>query len=169
LFINKEWDDLVGVATPAYNHFVHASTEFTQFELAISRIPMERLRPLAIVIPRFLKTEVKGLTGIFAGSRCEAFRRFSGEEFAPVGEVQENIRSQGVVSSQILAVGRLCASSHVYSEHARSPKLSFPVAGPYPVIGIDGTYAVVRTRDGIQRHHLDRIIRAPIFEFPPGV
>jgi hypothetical protein len=54
-------------------------------------------------------------------------------------------------------------------EPARSPKLSFPVAGPYPVIGIDGTHAVVRKLDGTQRHHLDRIIRARIFEFPPGV
>jgi hypothetical protein len=43
------------------------------------------------------------------------------------------------------------------------------VARPYPVIGIDGTHVVVRTRDGTQRHHLDRIIRAPISELPQGI
>jgi transposase InsO family protein len=39
MFMNKDWDDLVGVAATAYNNSVHSSTGFTPFELALSRIP----------------------------------------------------------------------------------------------------------------------------------
>ena len=54
-------------------------------------------------------------------------------------------------------------------EPSRSPKLVVPVAGPYPVIGIDGTHVIVRTREGKKKHHLDRVIRAPMSDLPPGV
>jgi Chromo (CHRromatin Organisation MOdifier) domain len=54
-------------------------------------------------------------------------------------------------------------------EPSRSPKFVFPVAGPYPIIGIDGLHVTVRTRDGPQKHHLDRVIRAPVNDLPPGV
>ena len=53
-------------------------------------------------------------------------------------------------------------------EPGRSPKLSFPVAGPYPVIKIDGFNVVVRTCEGEQRFHLYRISCCPI-ELPAGV
>mgnify|MGYP003519284518 FL=1 len=53
-------------------------------------------------------------------------------------------------------------------EPGRSPKLSFPVAGPYPVLTVDGVQAVLKTRDGDQRVHLDRVIRCPM-DLPPGV
>jgi Chromo (CHRromatin Organisation MOdifier) domain len=54
-------------------------------------------------------------------------------------------------------------------EPSRSPKFVFPVAGPYVVIGIDGPHVTVRTREGPQKHHLDRVIRAPISDLPPGL
>ena len=50
----------------------------------------------------------------------------------------------------------------------RSPKLTFPVAGPFPVVKIDGVHVVFRSRDGDQRVHLDRVIRCPM-DLPPGV
>jgi Chromo (CHRromatin Organisation MOdifier) domain len=53
-------------------------------------------------------------------------------------------------------------------EPGRSPKLSFPVAGPYPVVQLDGVTVVIRTRDGDQRVHLDRVIRCHM-DLPPGV
>jgi hypothetical protein len=52
---------------------------------------------------------------------------------------------------------------------SRSSKFVFPVAGPYQIIGIDGPHVTVRTRDGPQKHHLDRFIRAPVTDLPPGV
>jgi hypothetical protein len=53
-------------------------------------------------------------------------------------------------------------------EPARAPKLCFPVAGPYPVIKIDGSNVEIRTREGPQRLHLDRVVRCPT-TLPSGV
>jgi hypothetical protein len=53
-------------------------------------------------------------------------------------------------------------------EPGRSPKLSFPVAGPYPVVKLDGVNVFICTADGDQRVHLDRVIRCPM-DLPPGV
>ena len=47
-------------------------------------------------------------------------------------------------------------------EPIRKPKLSFPVAGPYPVVQTDCPQVVIKTRDGDQRVHLDRVIRCPM-------
>jgi hypothetical protein len=38
-------------------------------------------------------------------------------------------------------------------EPGRSPKLSAPVSGPYPVVGIDVPNVVIRTREGTERFH----------------
>ena len=46
-------------------------------------------------------------------------------------------------------------------EPARSPKFSFPVAGPYPIVGVSGSNVDIRTREGPQRVHLDRVVRCP--------
>jgi hypothetical protein len=54
-------------------------------------------------------------------------------------------------------------------EPSRSPKFVFPVAGPYVLIRIEGPHVTVRTRKGPQKHHLDRVIRAPISDLPPGL
>jgi hypothetical protein len=53
-------------------------------------------------------------------------------------------------------------------EPARSPKLSFPVAGPYPIVGVSGSNVEIRTREGTQRVHLDRVVRCPS-DLPSGV
>jgi hypothetical protein len=52
-------------------------------------------------------------------------------------------------------------------EPARSPKLSFPVAGPYPIVRMYGRVDI-RTREGQQRVHLDRVVRCPT-NLPSGV
>jgi hypothetical protein len=46
-------------------------------------------------------------------------------------------------------------------EPGRSPTLSVPVAGPYPVIRIDGPDVDICTREGKERLHLDRVICCP--------
>jgi hypothetical protein len=53
-------------------------------------------------------------------------------------------------------------------EPARSPKLSFPVVGPYPVTRVDGSNVEIGTREGPQQLHLDRVVRCPT-TLPSGV
>jgi hypothetical protein len=53
-------------------------------------------------------------------------------------------------------------------EPGRSPKLSAPVSGPYPVFRIDGPNVVIRTREGTERLNLDRVMRCPT-DLPSGV
>jgi hypothetical protein len=54
-------------------------------------------------------------------------------------------------------------------ELSRNPKFVFLVASTYVGIGIEGSYVTVRTREGPQKHHLDRVIRALISDLPPGL
>jgi hypothetical protein len=53
-------------------------------------------------------------------------------------------------------------------EPGRSPKLSAPISGPYPLVGIDGPNAVIRTREGTERFHLYRVMRFPT-DLPFGI
>jgi hypothetical protein len=53
-------------------------------------------------------------------------------------------------------------------EPGRSPKLPFPVTGPYPVVQLDGVPVVIQTAAGDQRVHLDRVIKCPM-DLPKGV
>jgi transposase InsO family protein len=45
LFSEKEWYELVGVATASYNHSVHAITGFIPFDIALNRVPRGVLAP----------------------------------------------------------------------------------------------------------------------------
>jgi Chromo (CHRromatin Organisation MOdifier) domain len=42
------------------------------------------------------------------------------------------------------------------------------VAGPYPIVGLSGSNVDIRTREGPQRVHLDRVVRCPS-TLPSGV
>jgi hypothetical protein len=53
-------------------------------------------------------------------------------------------------------------------EPGRSSKLTMSVAGPYLVVKIDGPNVEVRTREGTERLHLDRVMRCPV-DLPSGV
>jgi hypothetical protein len=46
--------------------------------------------------------------------------------------------------------------------------LSFPVAGPYPVSRTEGSNVEVRTRERLERIHLDRVMKCPV-DLPSGV
>jgi hypothetical protein len=46
-------------------------------------------------------------------------------------------------------------------EPALSLKLSFSVAGSFPIVGISGSTSEIRTREGTQRIHLDRLSHFP--------
>jgi hypothetical protein len=53
-------------------------------------------------------------------------------------------------------------------EPARYPTFSFPVAGPYPIVRMAGSNVDIRTREGRQSVHLDRVVRCPT-TLPSGV
>jgi hypothetical protein len=53
-------------------------------------------------------------------------------------------------------------------EPGRSSKLTLPVAGPYPIYRIEGSNVDIRTKEGNERLHLDRVIRCPV-DLPTGV
>jgi Chromo (CHRromatin Organisation MOdifier) domain len=55
-------------------------------------------------------------------------------------------------------------------EPARSPKLEFPVMGPYTVTRLGESGFDLITASGTQRVHSDRVIKAPsVHELPPGI
>jgi hypothetical protein len=53
-------------------------------------------------------------------------------------------------------------------EPGRTPKKVSPVAGPYPVVEIDGPNVVIRTLEGPERLHLDRVMPFPT-DMPSGI
>jgi Chromo (CHRromatin Organisation MOdifier) domain len=73
-----------------------------------------------------------------------------------------------VRSRRILMPGKSVFVKTFLLEPSRTPKISFPVAGAYPVAETDGPQVVIKTRDGDQRVHLDRVIRCPM-DLPPGI
>jgi hypothetical protein len=82
-------------------------------------------------------------------------------------------RYKRVYDAKVRARGEILPGKSIFVktfllEPAWSPKLSFPVSGPYPVIKTDGPHVVFKTREGDQRVHLDRAIRCPM-DLPPGV
>jgi hypothetical protein len=55
-------------------------------------------------------------------------------------------------------------------EPGRSPKIEFPVAGPFIVVGETYSGYKIRSREGIQVVHSDRVIKFPrASELPMGV
>jgi transposase InsO family protein len=165
----KEWDELVGVAATSYNHSVHSSTGYTPFELALTRIPHGTLAPTRnsdAWITANDKQNYRHHLLARAAKLAEAAKErniLQLERYKKIYDHKVKTRHKG------LQLGDSVLIRTYMMEPSRSPKLVFPVAGPYPVVGIDGTHVVVRTREGTQRHHLDRVIRAPMSDLPPGV
>jgi hypothetical protein len=170
LFINKDVNDLVGVATTAYSHSVHKSTGFTLFKLALFRIPHGTLAPTRHSTFWLRENGFKKTYRYhFLARAAKLFEAAREKNLLQLGRYKRIYDHKVKSRHKDLQLGDSVLIRTYMLEPARSPKLSFPVAGPYPVIGIDGNHTVVRTREGTQRHHLDRIIRAPISELPPGV
>jgi hypothetical protein len=67
-----------------------------------------------------------------------------------------------------LRVGDMVLVKTFFLEPGRSKKLAFPVAGPYPVVEISGPNVDIRTKEGIKRLNLDRVIRCPV-DLPTGI
>jgi hypothetical protein len=164
---DKDWDQSVGLACHAYNGSVHSSTGFAPFELACTRSPAVAAwtsqpmlaNPSLEDKPMFrhkLLARVQRLA--VAAKETNALRI---ERYKKLYDAK--VRSRAAVFS-----GDSVLVKTFLLEPGRSPKLSFPVAGPFPVVQLDGVTVVIRTRDGDKRVHLDRVIRCPM-DLPPGV
>jgi transposase InsO family protein len=165
----KEWDELVGLAATSYNKSVHASTGYTPFELGLTRIPHGTLAPTRSP-NNWIKTSTKQSYRHHLLARAATLAEAAKEKNILQLERYKRIYDHKVKTRhKDLQLGDSVLIRTYMMEPSRSPKLVFPVAGPYPVVGIDGTHVVVRTRDGPQKHHLDRVIKAPMSDLPPGV
>jgi transposase InsO family protein len=170
LFAEKDWDELVGVATASYNHSVHSSTGFAPFEIALNRVPRGVLAPTSntdscVRMPLNKQTYRHNLL-----ARAAKLAEAAKEKNLLQLERYKNVYDHKVKNRhKDLQLGDSVLIRTYMLEPSRSPKFVFPVAGPYVVIRIDGPHVTVRTREGPQKHHLDRVIRAPISDLPPGL
>jgi hypothetical protein len=108
-------------------------------------------------------------TAFITLARAAKFREYAGEKMTHQLERYKKLYDSHVRRRHhdLEISDSVFVRTHVI-EPARSPKLCFPVAGPYPVIKIDGYNVEIRTREGPQRLHLDRVVRCPT-TIPSGV
>ena len=68
-----------------------------------------------------------------------------------------------------IQIGDFVAVRTFVHDPGRSPKIEFPVAGPFIVVGETKTGYKIRSRDGIQIVHSSRVIKFPrASELPLG-
>jgi hypothetical protein len=166
----KEWDELVGVATASYNHSFHANTVFTPFDIALNIVPRGVLASTshhdACIREPLRKQTYRHHLLARAAKLAEAAKEKTLLQLERYKRVYyHKVRNRHAD----LQLGDSVLIRTYMLEPSRRPKFVFPVAGPYPIIGIDGPHEIVRTRDCPQKHHLDRVISAPVTDLPPGV
>jgi hypothetical protein len=163
----KDWDQVIGIARHAYNGTVHSSAGYAPFELECTRAPSAAAWTTQPILARPYRKEKH----IFRHKLLERVQRLPAAAKETITlRIERNKRLYDAKVSQRAAVfpGDSVLVKTFMLEPGRSPKLSFPVSGPYPVVQLDGVTVVIRTRDGDQRVHLDRVIRFPM-DLPPGV
>jgi transposase InsO family protein len=157
----RDWDKAIGFACHAYNTTVHSSTGYAPCELSCTRTPSVAAwtsQPSisgfsATERPRFRHQLLARVSKLVNAARVTNLLRI--ERYKRVYDAK--VRSRGIVMP-----GDSVFVKTFLLEPSRTPKLAFPVAGPYPVVQIDGPQVVIKTRDGDQRVHLDRVIRCPM-------
>jgi transposase InsO family protein len=164
----KDWDQHLGLVCTAYNATVHTSTGYAPIELACSRDPCPNVWTRSPDLrhkegpgkQRFRHMLLDRAAKLCASARETNELRL--ERYKRLYDFHVCRRHEG------LKIGDLVLVRTYVLEPGRSSKLSFPVAGPYPVVKIDGPNIDVRTREGTQRLHLDRVMRCPM-DLPSGV
>jgi hypothetical protein len=146
----------------------HASAGFTPFEIALNRVPRGVLastsHPNAYIGEPLRKQTYRHHLLARAEKLGEAAKEKNCLQLERYLSVYDHkVRNRHAD----LQIGDSVLIRTYMLEPSRSPKFVFPVAGPYSVIGIESPHVTVRTRDGPQKHHLDRVIRAPVADLPP--
>jgi hypothetical protein len=163
-----DWDLTLGLACTAYNSSVHSTTGFSPFELASTRDPCPAVwSRTPDLTPRSREQKLQFRHGLLA--RAARLRR-AAQETMEKRLQRYKLRYDDLVRRRAAGIqvgDSVLVRTHVL-EPGRSPKLSFPVAGPYPVIELSGVNVQIRTREGLQTLHLDRVIRCPM-DLPSGV
>ena len=164
----KEWDLHIGLACTAYNSTVHSSTVFAPLELATTREPcpavwtrVPTLRPPG----KTTKSHLRHQLLLRAEKLCRTARETMDSKLARYKNVyDQHVRRR----HRELMLGDSVLVRTFVTEPGRSTKLSAPVAGPYTVVGMSDSNVKIRTREGVQTLHLDRVIRCPT-DLPSGV
>jgi Integrase core domain len=163
----RDLDKAIGLACHAYSTTVNSSTGYAPCELSCTRTPSVaawKSQPSisgcsAIERPRFRHKLLARVSKLVNAARETNLLRI--ERYKRVYDAK--VRSRGIVMP-----GESVFVKTFLLEPSRTPKLAFPVARPYPVVQTDGPQVVIKTRDGDERLHLDRVIRCPM-DLPPGI
>lgn len=164
----KDWDLSLGLACVSYNSSVHATTGYAPLELSTTREPAPSVwsrQPSLLPRGRDEKLQYRQALLARAARLCESAKETTHlrlERYKYLYDYHVRRRHAD------LQVGDSVFVKTFMLEPGRSPKLSAPVSGPYPVVGIDGPNVVIRTREGSERLHLDRVMRCPT-DLPSGV
>jgi Integrase core domain len=163
----RDWDEEIGLACHAYNTTVHSSTGYAPCELSCTRkisVAAWTSQPpisgsSATERPRFRHNFLSWVSKLVNAARETNLLRV--ERYKSVYDAK--VRSRG-----ILVPGESVFVKTFLLEPSRTPKISFPVAGPYHVVETDGLQVVIKTRYGEQRVNLNRVISCPM-DLPPGI
>jgi Integrase core domain len=164
----KNWDHSLGLACTAYNGSVHSSTCYTPIELAATRDPSPNVwSRQPSLTPRSGEEKLRFRHTLLAQAAklCVSAREKNAlklERYKRPYDYHVRRRHDG------LEIGDMVFFRTFMLEPGRSLKLSYPVAGPYPVVRIDGPNVELRTREGNQVVHLDRVQRCST-DLPSGV
>jgi hypothetical protein len=168
LATERDWDLHLGTVCLSYNSSVHSSTGFAPIELSSTREPAPNVwcRPICEP-PRTGARKIRYRHELLerAARLCLAARETNVRRLERYKRIYDHhVRNRHAD----LHVGDQVLVRTYVLEPGRSSKLSFPVAGPYPVIRIDGVNVEIRTREGSERLHLDRVMKCPV-DLPSGI
>ena len=165
-----DWDLEIAIATKAYNDTVHSSTNFAPNELVLSR-PSP---PMALeldgddygnVVRGPAEYHHEFLSGVENyGKLCRETLERAQRRYKKAYDLHVRARNKEI------EIGDMVAVRTFVHDPGRSPKIEFPVSGPFIVVGETKSGYKIRSREGIQVVHSNRVIKLPhASELPMGI